>query len=294
MKKIILILSFFWCLSAFGQGCSDAGFCSIMNTLPTQARPAAKLHSIRFSTSIGRADRKVMAYNSAFEYSRYISKTMSINTRINFLAHSGGTIETGEIGDVYLTGDFAIAPKLKAVTGFKIPLRSGNKIKNGIVLPMEYQPSLGTFDFLFALQTSLDKWDFALGWQQPLSQNDNQFFTQNFVGSEEFQTTNQFYRNPDIWTRISYHIDFKKISIIPSILPIYHLANDNFRNSQDQREVILGSKGLTLNAAMQFDMKLTPNDIIGLNGAMPLINRDARPDGLTRKYLITLDLRHSF
>lgn len=297
MKYLFVILSIFCNIISFGQGCSDAGFCSILNTMPTMARPDKKLHNIRFSSSIGQANHKVMAMNSAIEYSRWISNTMTINTRVNFLAHFGNSIHTGEIGDIYLTGDFKISPKLTAVTGFKVPLRNGDKVKKGITLPMEYQPSLGTLDFLFALQTHCDKWDFAVGYQQPLTQNSNSFFSNNFISSdpnEVFQTTNGFRRNPDAWFRVSYHLDFDKISIVPSLLPIYHLANDSYMDSDGSRKFIMGSKGLTLNGALQLDYKITKNDIIGFNGALPFIIRDARPDGLTRTYNITLDLRHSF
>lgn len=295
MKKGILVLLCMVSIqNVIGQGCSDAGFCSILGTMPLSTRPEKKVNMLRVSASMGRADQKVMAYNMALEYSRWVSNTITINTRVNYLAHSGGTVETGEIGDVYLTGDFKISPKLTAVTGFKIPLRNGDKVKHGVVLPMEYQPSLGTFDFLFALQTQCHNWSMALGYQQPLTQNKNQFFSNNFIGSEDFQTTNGFYRNPDIWARLAYHITMDKLSIIPSLLPIYHIGNDNYVDEFGMKQYIYGSKGLTFNTSVQLDYKICKSSVIGLNGALPLIIRDARPDGLTRKYLITLDLRHSF
>ncbi len=293
MNKLLIIFSTMYFSNAIGQGCSDAGFCSLVNTIPFSEVSSEKVQSLRLSQSIGRADYTIMAYNTALEYSRKVSDMISLNARINFLAHAGNSVQTGEIGDVYFTGDFKIAPKLNSTIGFKIPLRNGDKIKNGTKLPLDYQPSLGTLDFLFALQTKQGNWGFGIGFQQPLTQNNNQFFTNDFVAVDDFPTTNGFYRNSDAWLRISYFIEAGNFTFIPNLLPIYHLNNDNYIEG-GERKFIYGSRGLTLNGDIQIDYKLNTDNTLGFNFAMPLINRDVRPDGLTRKFNATLDFRHSF
>jgi len=294
MKRIALFISLFNIGSLVSQGCSDAGFCSLANTMPLSAKTTAKNETLRLSTSVGKADGNIMVYNSALEYSRVVSKTIALHTRVSFLAHAGNSVQTGEIGDIFLTADAMIAPKWTSTFGFKVPFRNGDKVKKGVVLPMDYQPSLGTFDFLFAMKTTLDNWQLSLGTQIPLTQNNNTFFSKDFVAEEQFATTNRYFRNADLWLRLAYPFESKKWTMIPSLLPVYHLENDNYVDETGARRIIKGSKGLTLNAAAQIDYKINDDNTLGLNAAAPLVIRDARPDGLTRSFLFTLDFRHSF
>ncbi|MFY7860729.1 MAG: hypothetical protein ACOVP5_00775, partial [Chitinophagales bacterium] len=148
--------------------------------------------------------------------------------------------------------------------------------------------------FLFAMKTTLDNWQLSLGTQIPLTQNNNTFFSKDFVAEEQFVTTNRYFRNADLWLRLAYPFESKKWTMIPSLLPVYHLENDNYVDETGARRIIKGSKGLTLNAAAQIDYKINDDNTLGLNAAAPLVIRDARPDGLTRSFLFTLDFRHSF
>lgn len=295
-KKIIVLVSLLYSFNLFSQGCSDAGFCSLGNITPhmDHFQEQKKVNMMRFGLSYGRGLRSVNVYNPYIEYTRIVNSTISLNTRINFMAHAGNDIQTGEIGDVYFTGDFKLAPKFKTVIGFKVPLQQGAKVKRGVTLPMDYQNTLGTLDFLWALQTNVNNFHLAMGWQIPLTQNANRFFTTDFVSSEEFPTTNGFRRNPDVWMRISYPIHVKSWSFIPNLLPIYHLGNDSYSDEFGMRKAILGSRGLTFNADIQIDYKLCENNIIGLNFAAPLVTRDLQPEGMGRKYVFTLDFRKSF
>jgi hypothetical protein len=295
-KKIIFLVLAFYSFNLFSQGCSDAGFCSLGNITPHMDHFQAqkKVNMMRLGFSYGRGLRSLNVYNPYLEYTRIVNDHISFNTRINFMAHAGNDIQTGEIGDVYFTGDFKLAPKFKTVVGFKVPLQQGDKVKRGINLPMDYQNTLGTLDFLWALQTNVNNFHLAMGWQIPLTQNANKFFTTDFVSSEEFPTTNGFIRNPDVWMRVSYPIHVKNWSFIPNLLPIYHLGNDTYKDEFGVRKPILGSRGLTFNADIQIDYKLCENNIIGLNLAAPFITRDIQPEGMGRKYVFTLDYRKSF
>lgn len=297
MKKVLIIICGVISFNLYSQGCSDAGFCSLYNTSPWSDLfdKRIKINSMRIGFSYGRAEANINAYNPFIEYSRIVNKNIAFNAKINFLAHSGNSVETGEIGDVFLTGDFNLTPDFKVTTGLKIPLHQGDKIKRGIVLPMDYQPTMGTLDFLFAIQKSYNNWALGLGWQMPLTQNSNKFTSNNFISTEDFQTTNGYNRTPDLWLRIAYVIKLNnKFSVIPSILPIYHIGEDSYVNSFGQRTKISGSSGTTFNTGIQVDYKLNRHSIIGLNGSAPIATRIAKPDGLARKYVLTLDLRTSF
>jgi hypothetical protein len=296
MKKVLILFCTYLSFNLYSQGCSDAGFCSLVNTTPLSNSfdKKQKINLVRLGFSYGRADNSVNAYNTSFEFTRYVNSKLAISTKINFLAHAGNSIQTVEIGDVYFTGDYNINSKLKATAGFKIPLHLGNKEKKGIILPMDYQPTLGTLDLLVGLQHSINNLTIGSGIQIPLTQNDNKFITNNFVVEEDFYTTNGYRRNSDLWFRLAYTFKFKNLTLIPNLLPIIHLGNDSYINSLGARTAIMGSSGTTFNAGVQVDYKLCENTIIGLNGALPFVTRTARPDGLARKYVLTLDYRVNF
>lgn len=296
MKKVLILLCCYLSFNLYSQGCSDAGFCSLANTttLSNTYQKREFKSTLRFGASYGKADNDINAYNSSLEFTRIVNTNMAFNAKINFLAHAGNSIQTGEIGDVYLTGDFNLMPDFRVTTGFKIPLHQGNKEKKGVVLPMDYQPTMGTFDFLFSIQRSFENWSVGTGIQIPLTQNDNKFRSTNFIAEENFITTNGFRRNPDVWFKLAYMVKMDKITFIPNLLPIAHLGDDTYMTDAGDRKAIMGSRGVTLNIGTQVDIQLCKKAILGFNAAMPIVTREFRPDGLGRKYVLTLDYRYSF
>jgi hypothetical protein len=78
--------------------------------------------------------------------------------------------------------------------------------------------------------------------QQPLSQNGNRFFPDQYPpGSKlrDLHPTNQFKRMADVLFRASYPFVLnKKIRVTPGILPIYHLKDDRYTDvSGVEREI---------------------------------------------------------
>lgn len=77
-------------------------------------------------------------------------------------------------------------------------------------------------------------------------------------------------------------------------LPIYHLSNDKFTDIDGIVQEIEGSEGLTLNWNVYFDYSIKDNQNLQLILGAPFIVRDARPDGLTRSFIASVDYRISF
>ena len=163
---------------------------------------------------------------------------------------------------------------------------------------MDYQPSLGTFDLIFGMGYKIAGFQFVAAIQQPLTQNDNQFFSSNYpLGSKlrKFQSTNQFKRSGDVLLRVSYPFTFKeKYKLTPSLLPIYHLSEDKYTDELNIEREISGSQGLTLNANLYFDYEISSTSVLQLNVGFPFIVRESRPDGLTRSSIATLEYKISF
>ncbi|MBL7830802.1 MAG: hypothetical protein JNK41_07235, partial [Saprospiraceae bacterium] len=128
--------------------------------------------------------------------------------------------------------------------------------------------------------------------------NDNQFFASKYPSDSKlnlFQSTNKFVRSADVLLRISYPLSFgNKLKITPSILPIYHLANDKYTDESNIEKEIDGSQGLTLNGNVYLDYMLNEKSALQLSVGMPLAVRKSRPDGLTRSYVLGVEYNIKF
>jgi hypothetical protein len=176
-----------------------------------------------------------------------------------------------------------------------MPLTDGNLTKDKNILPLDHQSSLGTVDLILGASYKIKNVQVALGYQQPLSQNRNQFSSENIIGTfENYQTTRNYKRAGDVMLRLSYPFEFNKFKITPSVLPIYHLSNDLYTDATNVEREISGSQGLTVNGNVYFDYKLNNKNALQFNFGMPFVTRTARPDGLTRSWIATLEYAFSF
>jgi hypothetical protein len=82
--------------------------------------------------------------------------------------------------------------------------------------------------------------------------------------------------------------------LTPSILPIYHLGNDTYKDELDFEKEIIGSKGLTLNGTMFLDYEINKRNVLQFNLGIPFVVREKRPDGLTRSFIANFEYRIKF
>lgn len=282
-----------------GQGCSDAGFCTINSFKPNGGVSNMDLtNQFKIGTFYGQADHAISVFGGYIEYNKQLGKKLGVDAKLTTIAQSGNGISTFGISDIFINANYAASDKLRFTLGAKIPLTQANKSKDNLPLPMDYQSSLGTFDLIVGLGYEVYKFQLVAAIQQPLSQNDNQFLATKYsINSplRAFQSTNQLERSSDILWRISYPIySGTKIKLTPSLLPIHHLKDDKYTDESNIKKDIVGSKGLTLNANMYLDYEFNQKNALQINVGMPLIVRDARPDGLTRSVIINLEFRSKF
>lgn len=297
-KIIVLALSIL-SATAYGQGCSDAGFCTINAFKPIGEEPVESLdNQFKVGTFYGSADHSIAVYGAYFVYNRQINESLGIDVKLTSLAQSGNDISVFGLSDIFLNANYRLTDHLNVTLGAKVPLSGANKTLDGLALPMDYQASLGTFDLVLGLAYELQKIHFVVALQQPLTQNKNEFLASSYpAGSalSAFQSTNQFKRSGDILLRVSYPITLvEKLMLTPSILPIYHLANDKYTDESDVEMEIVGSQGLTLNGNLYLDYEINTKNHLQLNVGMPFVVRDARPDGLTRSLIANLEYKISF
>jgi len=282
-----------------GQGCSDAGFCTINSFKPVNGDSInAVKNQIKIGVFFGKADNSISVFGNYLEYNKQLHKKFGIDVKLTTLAQNGNGLSVFGLSDIFLNANYLANEKLKITLGTKIPLSNAGRSLNNLQLPMDYQASLGTFDLIFGVGYQLKKLQIVAAIQQPLTQNDNQFFAGSYPEGSKlstFQSTNKFKRSGDVLLRVSYPIALNsKLKLTPSILPIYHLANDKFTDEFNSEKEINGSQGLTLNGNVYFDYEINTNNYLQLNLGMPFVVRESRPDGLTRSIIANLEYRITF
>lgn len=304
MRKIknILLITALYALatnSSYGQGCSDAGFCTINSFKPGSADSTEVLNSqLKIGAFYGAADNSISVYGSYFEYNQQLGSKFALDAKLTTIAQNGNGISVFALSDIFVNANFKASESLKFTMGAKIPMSKANSASNNLPLPMDYQASLGTFDLVFGIGYQLKNMQLVAAIQQPLTQNNNQFIASSYPANSplsKFQSTNKFQRAGDVLLRVSYPIKISpKFMLTPSVLPIYHLLNDKYTDEFNVEKEIVGSQGLTLNGNVYIDYELTSKSIVQLNVGMPFIVREARPDGLTRSFIANIEYRIKF
>lgn len=288
---------------AGAQGCSDAGFCSIGGLSYQLPAPVQKLtHEIRWSLPIGRGDDQVTVVTPTLDYTLR-QKAWSWQARVTTNYASGNLGQAFGLGDVYLSGTYTTTAKSQWTTAFtlgvKLPLNQSNLREGSLSLPMQYQSSLGTFDLIAGFSVSYRRWKWAVGWQQPLSGNNQNGFLPVYwmnKAAMNYPPSYSFRRKADVLLRSAYQLlNRSGVRMELGLLGIYHLSEDSYLDEPNNNRLVLlsGSQGLTLNATASFTYEWK-NWSVGLVAAAPLVVRTIRPDGLTRSFVVAPQLGYRF
>lgn len=288
------------------QGCSDAGVCTIhsfKNNTEKNTEENKNNNEVVAGFAFGKGERSVSYYTSYIEYTRSLNERTSVTGKIVYSAINGELARTAGLGDLFLSVNhaFAVNKKWKRsfVAGLKIPFDEADIVKDGIHLPMPYQTSLGTTDLVLGLNMARNSFGATLALQQPLHKsNGNKFLPEDYPAEPltyRYLPTNSFERKGDLLLRLSYNLfGDKKVSLRPSLLSIYHLGDDSYRDRNKIRREIERSGGLTLNANVFVDFHLSRTSAFELSLGTPFVVRTNRPDGLTRSFVGSLEYKFSF
>ena len=288
------------------QGCSDAGVCtlhSIKNNAEGHESKDGKKNDLAVGFAYGKGERSTNNYTGYLEYTRTITQRTSLTGKLGYSFISGELANTNGLTDLFLSVNHAFDANKKwqksFVVGVKLPFDGADIVENGIHLPMPYQTSLGITDLVLAINYNRKSFGATLALQQPLkAQNENKFLPGDYPAQPlalKYWPSNEFERKGDLVGRVSYKFKTgERFSIRPSLLGIYHLANDTYADDNKMRRPIYNSTGLTLNGNVFFDYRLKNGNGFELSLGTPFIVRDQRPDGLTRKIVASLEYQFSF
>ncbi len=200
-KKLLSIIIFSVAAFSFGQnanaqGCSDAGFCTMGAMKPSQIYTRKinfKLRSAELSFGRGKTTLTPVLNVVTMDLTFGINEKTSFQFKLPYQTVKGNLGQTSGLSDIsysftrnmYSTERFHI----NATLGGKIPtnnsdidsdvnsefLTSALPAGTSTDLPMYYQTSLGSFDFVAGASFISQKWMFATGIQIALTQNENDF-----------------------------------------------------------------------------------------------------------------------
>lgn len=299
MKKTYLLSSLFFFSIVFtssfvrAQGCSDAGFCTL-NALKSSDENHEQSHrqSIQFGFNYGAADNDVTVLSSFIDYGYLLNQRLDLHLRLGYVSQSSDLASSAGLSDIFLNANYNLN-RFVFTGGLKIPIADGNRKENGLALPMDFQPGLGTFDLILGVGYQIKQLKLTLAMQQPMSQNKNSFLPTDYPEGSPFAAfspTNKYIRKGDVLLRASYQLNLSKTwSLVPALLPIYHLGNDEYTDDAGNRMTLDGSEGLTFNGNLMINYKPAANQVFQLSVAAPFVTRDLRPDGLTRSFVLGLE-----
>ena len=282
------------------QGCSDAGVCSIGSshsiTDDSTSIDSSATSSVSLTASLGMGEQGVSIFQIIPELNIGITKKISLQARIPFMATSGNLDDVTGIGDVVMGLSFIANKKQSTNTviygGIKIPLSDANEKEKNRSLPMPYQVGIGTLDFIGGLSHSFYNWQTTVGYQHVLDNGNKNEFTRSLWAenkdAQKYFESNGFIRGNDASLNVEYNFKIKKVSIAPGVLAIYRINKDQILNTNNVHYAIKGSDGITLNITGDATYEIGKKSTLRFQLGFPVIVRDVRADGLTRSFVLNL------
>lgn len=317
MIKSLLTLCFalFIGFSLYGQGCSDAGFCTMGAMKPDQPfnkKALVKLKSMELSFYRGKTTTSPIIFVSTIDMSfNLVDDKTFLQVKLPYQAVNGNFGKTSGIGDISL----AITRNLYSSEKFDIGLTLGGKIpvnnsdlkskENGLQFPMYYQTSLGTYDFVTGISLVNRKWLFATGLQHPFNENKNQFTYAAWIpvyqnGKEEgyvrtYWPAYHLKRGTDIMFRAERNFRYARFNISLGALSINRISKDEVTDPNTNERVKLeGTTGMAFTVIGTFGYNFSVKSGVRLLVGKKLKDRVINPDGLTRENVTTISYYYRF
>ena len=311
------------CCFATGQGCSDPGICTVGSLNSENTKDSVSVidftdagleqllkvpyqrekYRLELSGigSTGERDLQYLGVNLRGVIR--LKKKMLLNVKVPITQASGPLGSNTGLGDITVSIQNTFysgkSSRLSFTAGVVVPTGDANKSDNGFVLPMAYQTTLGAYGVLVGLSGAFKNWSGAIGYQQTLGRNGNQFDRDALVldpaqpGYDElnrarrgFVSTTELGRGNDIMLRVERRINLSsRFSMVAGILPIQRIGQSERTQLNGERVEIEGSDGLTLN--LTGGLRYSPNRkwLFRGNVGAPVVNREVRADGLMRRFV---------
>lgn len=300
----------FFCTMGFSQGCSDAGFCTMGAMKPDQPfnkKVQLRLRSMEISFYRGTTALTPVIYSATADMNFSLNRKTALQVKLPYQGTIGRLGKTSGLGDISLclTRTLHSSEKydVNLSVGTKIPTNNSNKKDDeGQSLPMYYQTSLGSYDFITGISVITRDWLFATGIQIPLTRNGNQFWAPNwnkdnpdeFAYVQRYADARDLKRGTDVMVRVERNFRFSRINFSLGLLPIYRVNHDVVTKNDGSFMKPAGAQGLAMSAigtlGYSFNVRSGVKFLIGHK----IVNRSYNPDGLTRELVTTMSYVYRF
>lgn len=245
-----------------------------------------------------------IVYVATADFNFSLNSRTSFQLKLPYQAVQGRLANTSGLGDISLCITRTLLNTEKFDINFsiggKIPTNNASKDTDGFPLPMYYQTSLGTYDFITGISFISRNWMFATGIQHPFNKNDNQFLWEAWNGTTEeayidlYNQAHKLKRGTDIMIRVERNWRFSRINFSLGILPIYRINNDEISLSNGTRVKPEGAKGLALSGIFTTGYSFNVKSGVKILVGHKIVQRDNNPDGLTRELVTTAGYYYRF
>lgn len=297
----------------FGQGCSDAGFCTMGAMKPDQPynkRVKVKLKTVELSYYRGTTTLTPIITVANLDFNFSLNSRNAIQVKLPYQWVQGLLANTSSFGDISLcyTRNIHSSDRFDINMSFggKIPSNNSDFYAGVNALPMYYQTSLGTYDLIAGISMINRKWLFATGIQVPLNQNGNQFdwhrWQTNDPGKlnyvKEYPNSTDLKRGVDVMLRIERNFRLSRFNFTVGLLPIYRIVADKVtdfqgnRTSQDAKGNV--AKGLAMSWIITTGYSFNARSGLRLLVGHKIVQRVYSPDGLTRELVMSLGYTYRF
>ena len=306
-RKVLFsaILFLFMCGLVRGQGCSDAGFCTMGAMRPNQSfssKGVVKLRSIELLQYVGVTKFHDVILTSLADINIGIGKRGSAQLKLPYTFVSGPLANTNGLADISYSYTHVLLLKnnfqLLGTLGGKIATNDSDKENvDGRPLPMYYQTSLGTYDIVAGLSFITRKWLLAAGYQQALNENGSQFRWAKWTSSDQFPIAHEYpvswnlQRGKDVMFRVERNFRSTKWNAYLGLLTIYRITKDEVSNGTATNRVkVDGTTGAAITALTGVGYRFSTS--VALKGmfGLKLLSRDINPDGLSREFVSSLSI----
>jgi hypothetical protein len=229
--------------------------------------------------------------------------------KVPYQAINGNFGSTSGLGDfsLCLTRNLYSSEKfdISASVGGKIPSNKSNlrSEENGLMFPMYYQTSLGTYDAIAGISFINKKWLFATGIQHPFNQNENVFTWDAWIpvyeGGEDYVRDNplayKLKRGTDVMLRAERNFRYARFNFTIGVLPIFRVTKDEITDvNTDQRIKLDGTTGMALSGIGTVGYNFNVKSGVRLLLGKKITQRKVNPDGLTRHDVATISYYYRF
>ncbi|ABG57573.1 hypothetical protein [Cytophaga hutchinsonii] len=291
--------------TTFGQGCSDAGFCTMGAMRPNQTfshKAAVKLRSVEFLQYAGVTKFHDVILTSLVDINIGIGKRGSAQIKLPYTCVSGSLANTSGTADISLAYTHAVLVKdtyqLLGTLGGKLPTNNADKLSSdGRPLPMYYQTSLGTNDLVVGLSFITRKWLLATGYQHAFNQIGNDFRWSEWNSSAqrtealEYPPSWNLKRGSDVMFRIERNFRSTKWNAYLGLLTIYRITPDQVsKGTSENRVEVPNTTGPAITALSGAGYRFSTAVALKAMVGVKIINRDTNPDGLSREFVSSLSV----